>query len=101
MATVGEIDELQRIIDDHPLAESLRLDWAREIAGGPPAGAVALSEGEREVLGLLRRGLTNKQMAAELFVTPNTVKFHRGNLMRKVGASTRQQLLEEAARTGL
>ena len=49
----------------------------------------------------LRRGATNPQMAKAMFVSVNTVKFHRANLMRKLGASNRDELLHEAAVRGL
>ena len=40
-------------------------------------------------------------MAKAMFVSVNTVKFHRANLMRKLGASNRDELLHEASVRGL
>jgi HD-GYP domain-containing protein (c-di-GMP phosphodiesterase class II) len=51
-----------------------------------PAG---LSEREVEVLGLVIRGLTNRQMAEVLFVSPKTVDHHIQHIYDKIGVSTR------------
>jgi HD-GYP domain-containing protein (c-di-GMP phosphodiesterase class II) len=51
-----------------------------------PAG---LSEREVEVLRLLARGLSNRVMAAQLFVSPDTVKHHIQHIYNKTGVSTR------------
>lgn len=99
-ASVAEVRELAELIADHPQAESLQLEQVLAVAGRVSAG-VTLSEREQQVLEFLRQGMTNIQIAKELFVSVNTVKFHRGNLMKKLGASTRQELLEAAGRAGL
>jgi DNA-binding NarL/FixJ family response regulator len=51
-----------------------------------PAG---LTEREAEVLQLLARGLSNKQMARELFVSPITIKNHVAHIYEKTGVATR------------
>jgi DNA-binding NarL/FixJ family response regulator len=48
-----------------------------------------LSEREVEVLGLVIRGLTNRQMAEVLFVSPKTVDHHIQHIYDKIGVSTR------------
>jgi DNA-binding NarL/FixJ family response regulator len=58
----------------------------------PLAGPVLLSdltEREREVLSLLTRGYTNRQIAEALLITPNTVKKHVDHILQKLGVSTR------------
>ncbi|NQX11571.1 helix-turn-helix transcriptional regulator [Microbacteriaceae bacterium VKM Ac-2855] len=55
--------------------------------------AASLSEREREVLRLLGSGARNRAIATTLGITENTVKFHVSNLLRKVGASTRAELV--------
>lgn len=47
---------------------------------------------ELDVLELLSRGLTNKQMATELFIAPETVKFHITGLLTKTNSKTRTEL---------
>jgi two-component system, LuxR family, response regulator FixJ len=44
-----------------------------------------LSPREREVLGLLLEGLTNKEMGARLGLSPRTVDVHRTNILKKLG----------------
>ncbi len=44
----------------------------------------ALSEREREILGLIVKGMTNKQVAEQLFISINTVLTHRKNISRKL-----------------
>jgi FixJ family two-component response regulator len=53
----------------------------------------SLTAREKEVIGLVGTGLMNKQIAAELRVTEITVKVHRGNAMRKLGARSLANLL--------
>lgn len=56
---------------------------------------------EREVLELLTRGLTNREIARELFVSPSTVKVHVTALMRKLSADNRTSLATKAHVLGL
>lgn len=51
----------------------------------------ALSKQEQTVLSLVAQGLTNKEIAATLFLSEYTAKVHLRNIMRKLGAHTRQQ----------
>ncbi len=50
---------------------------------------------------LVSTGLMNKQIAAEIGVTEITVKFHRGNVMRKMGARTLADLVRMADSLGM
>lgn len=56
---------------------------------------------ERDVVRLLAAGLKNSQIAKELFVTEQTVKFHVRNIFRKLGVDTRTQAAYQAARLGI
>lgn len=60
-----------------------------------------LSEREREVLRGIGRGLTNAQIAAELFLSPHTVKVHVKNVLRKLSLPDRTEAARLAARAGL
>jgi len=55
-----------------------------------------LTQREREVMAHVTAGLMNKQVAAELGVTEITVKIHRGNAMRKMGAKSLADLVRMA-----
>jgi FixJ family two-component response regulator len=61
----------------------------------------SLSSREREVLNRIICGLLNKQVAAEIGTTEATVKFHRGQLMRKMNANSLADLVRMAGRLGV
>jgi RNA polymerase sigma factor (sigma-70 family) len=60
-----------------------------------------LTPREREVLPLVVSGLPNKQIAAEIGTSETTVKVHRSQLMRKMGASSLPELVRMAERLGM
>jgi DNA-binding NarL/FixJ family response regulator len=60
-----------------------------------------LTAREREVLRLLARGLTNKQIAADLVITERTVKFHVSAILAKLGAGNRTEAIHRAIQQGL
>jgi FixJ family two-component response regulator len=62
---------------------------------------VLLSPREQEVLCWVVSGLLNKQVAAEIGTTEATVKFHRGQLMRKMNAESLADLVRMASRLGI
>ncbi|WP_280481042.1 MadR family response regulator transcription factor [Nocardia cyriacigeorgica] len=61
----------------------------------------ALTGRELNVLRLLARGLSNRVIGAELYISETTVKFHVRNLMRKLSATTRAGAVYEASKMGL
>jgi FixJ family two-component response regulator len=60
-----------------------------------------LTPREREVLPLVVSGLPNKQIAGEIGTSETTVKVHRGQLMRKMGADSLPELVRMAERIGI
>jgi FixJ family two-component response regulator len=60
----------------------------------------ALTAREREVFELIAQGRLNKQIAAECGTVERTIKFHRANLMRKLGVRTVADLVRVAERVG-
>lgn len=61
------------------------------------SGAMAtLTTREREVLALIVSGKTNRAIAAELWRSEKTIKVHRANIMRKMGASNAAELVRMA-----
>ncbi len=70
-------------------------------ASGPIPGLEGLTDREREVLAQVARGLSNAEIAQELFVSPATAKTHVGRLLMKLEARDRAQLVVIAYETGL
>lgn len=65
---------------------------------GDPAG---LTPREREVLHLVAAGLTNRQVAGELFLSARTVDMHVRNLLAKLGCHTRTEAVRRAGELAL
>jgi FixJ family two-component response regulator len=61
---------------------------------------VTLTERERQIMALVVTGRANKQIAAELNLSEMTVKVHRGQVMRKMKAAFRPELVRMADRLG-
>jgi FixJ family two-component response regulator len=60
-----------------------------------------LTAREQEVMACVTGGLMNKQIAAEIGITENTVKVHRGNVTRKMGAKSLAELVRMADLLGI
>jgi DNA-binding NarL/FixJ family response regulator len=63
--------------------------------------AEPLTAREREVLGLLGRGLSNKMIARDLQISEHTVKFHVSSIYAKLDAASRTEAVRLGARFGL
>jgi FixJ family two-component response regulator len=97
----GAVDFLTKPVDEADLLAAVRraLSQARALheqraSRHRSANALsALTNREREVLRHIVAGRLNKQIAAELGTVEKTIKFHRGNLMKKLGVRSVAELV--------
>ncbi|MBW7885581.1 MAG: response regulator transcription factor [Caldilineaceae bacterium] len=88
------------------LAAKVLSEFARQARQGEPTGEPdsdpdALTERQVEVLQLVAQGLTNKEIAAALSISGNTVKYHMKEIMQKLHFRNRAQVIAYAVQTGL
>jgi FixJ family two-component response regulator len=104
----GAIEFLTKPFRDQDLLDAVQQGIERDRARRREAVASAslkerlanLTAREREVMALVATGLLNKQIAAQLDVSEVTVKVHRGNVMRKLGARSLADLVRMTDRLG-
>ena len=84
-------EPLRAALDD--LGRRLGLDGGggRAAAKEGMSSVAALTPREREVLRLMSRGLSNRQIGEELFITQKTASVHVSNILAKLGAATRTE----------
>jgi DNA-binding CsgD family transcriptional regulator len=95
---------LAAALDD--LARRARLDVGQaghDSRNGHDSGGVTagLTDREREVLRLLSRGMSNREIGTELFITPKTASVHVSNILAKLGAASRTEAAAIAHREGV
>ena len=66
-----------------------------------PEESQQLTAREREVLRLLARGFSNRDIGRQLYISETTAKFHVGNILRKLAVSRRAEAVYEATKLGL
>lgn len=101
-----DTDALMRAIHDVSRGESAfdarsAAAMVRSMQAPPPDTKPGLSPRELEVLRHLARGLSNKEIGKQLYVGETTAKFHVGNILRKLGVSSRAEAVYEASKRNL
>jgi two-component system response regulator DctR len=97
----GAMDFIQKPYREQALLDSINAALARDAAARRSSVAAddneqrlaTLTDREREVLGQILSGLTSKEIARELAVSPRTVDAHRKNLLRKLGTGSVKELM--------
>ncbi len=105
----GAVEFLTKPFRDQDLLDAVQVALERARARDESEQAMSalrakfktLTHRETEVMALVTGGLLNKQVAAELGVSEITVKVHRGNVMRKMGAKSLAELVRIADMLGI
>ena len=89
--------------DAHPVSAARRDTESDHRGARPDSGPLLepLTEKEREVLGHLAALLTTDEIAGAMFVSVNTVRTHVRNILRKLGASRRNEAVRRARELGI
>ncbi|WP_425414304.1 response regulator transcription factor [Ottowia thiooxydans] len=101
----GAAEFLEKPVDDEVLIEALQTAVRQHVRTRERQGAdhdaqeryTQLSPREREVLGLIASGLTNKEIGRALDLSPRTVETHRAHLFAKLGTDSLAQLIRRYA----
>jgi LuxR family maltose regulon positive regulatory protein len=83
-----------------PIAEAEESESVKPPEASEAELVEPLSERELEVLELIAHGLTNREIAARLFLSLNTVKAHTRNIYGKLGVHNRTQAVVRARALG-
>jgi DNA-binding NarL/FixJ family response regulator len=86
---------------DPRISDLLANEMKRQGTGAPSDPYDSLSEREREIMVLLAKGASYKDIANTLFISVKTVEFHRTNLMSKMNFSNRSDITRFAMRRKL
>jgi FixJ family two-component response regulator len=105
----GAVEFLTKPFRDQDLLDAIHVALERDRTRRQQEAEIAvlrqreasLTPREREVLPLVVSGLLNKQIAGEIGTSENTVKVHRSQLMRKMGADSLAELVRLAERIGI
>ncbi len=105
----GAIEFLSKPFRDQDLVDAVQIALDRDrtrhknkkVTSNLSASYQSLTTREQQVIALVTSGLMNKQIAAEIGVREITVKVHRGNVMRKMGAKSLADLVRMADALGV
>ena len=101
-AESGEvIESIRRVAAGEPILPPSMMARVLDELADPTPTPKELTEREIETLKLVAQGLGNKEIAAELHISENTVKTHVRHILEKLGLSNRAEAAAYAVKTGL
>ena len=93
VALVGTAEDADLVVSERVVSTAA--------PGAVAQAGAALTARELEVLRLVARGLSNKEIAADLRITTHTVKYHLAAVLEKLGVRSRTEAVSLGVRTGL
>ena len=93
VALVGTAEDADLVVSERVVATAA--------PGAVAEAGAALTARELEVLRLVARGLSNKEIAADLRITTHTVKYHLAAVLEKLGVRSRTEAVSLGVRKGL
>ncbi|NHN33619.1 response regulator [Paenibacillus agricola] len=79
----------------------LMSQYVDQLQGGDSSSFDTLSDREKEVVSLVAKGYSNKEVAEQLVISVKTVESHKSNVMEKLHLKTRPELVKYAMKKGL
>jgi len=93
VALVGTVEDADLVVSERVVSTAA--------PGAIAEAGAALTARELEVLRLVARGLSNKEIAADLRITTHTVKYHLAAVLEKLGVRSRTEAVSLGVRKGL
>ena len=93
VALVGTVEDADLVVSERVVSTAA--------PGAIAEAGAALTDRELEVLRLVARGLSNKEIAADLRITTHTVKYHLAAVLEKLGVRSRTEAVSLGVRKGL
>ena len=101
MKTTADVSSHATEAGELPVGNESCLEWPNRAGERRKAPRVCFTRRQLDVLCLLCEGLPNKVISTRLNISSGTVKIHVGNILRKLGVSSRLQAVVSARRRGL
>jgi DNA-binding CsgD family transcriptional regulator/tetratricopeptide (TPR) repeat protein len=104
LARLRSAHEMLAGLGARPFADAVAAELAAlGLRGRPDAdpGLIGLTAQERQVARLVADGMSNREAAAQLYLSPKTIEYHLAHIFAKLGIKTRYQLAARAATAGL
>ncbi len=81
-----------------PVADDLSA-WSERIDAGEARSPLTLTAREQDVVSLVNKGLTNREVGAQLYISAKAVEYHLANVYGKLGIRSRRELRDALAAT--
>lgn len=101
VAIAAGLAELKRVVRFAHRARTADEDETGPVTDDPAEDAQALTPQQQAVARLAVRGMTNREIGAQLFISESTVRFHLQNLKQRLGARNKVEVITRVLQDGL